>query len=651
MNNKKKILMIILSVLMIASIVVGTIGQIALADSAVKNITVVHLNDIHGRVKEDEREGAIGFAKIQTKLNELRKENPNLLLLNAGDTFHGTTLVNITEGETMVGLMNTLDFDAMAPGNHDFNYGYKRLLELKEKAKFPIVAANIVDEKTNKDILEPYTIKEIDGVKIGIFGLTTEETKFKSHPKNTEGIKFTDPVKAAKDMVKKLKEEKVDIIIGLGHLGVEGTTLTTSEDVLNKVDGIDLFVDGHSHEKTNKKINDTLLVQSGDYGRNIGVVNLALKDNKLTDAKASLIPYDKVKSLKADENIEKEIAKIDDINKPILDVVLGETKIKLDGDRANVRTKETNFGNLIADTMLESVKGDVAFTNGGGIRSSIEKGQIKFNDIITAVPFTNTLAVIEATGSEIIAALERGVDSYPEEAGHFPQVSGITFGFDPAMPKGKRVDPVSVLIQGKPLELAKKYKVVTNDFIAAGGDGYTMFKGKTVIGEGPLLSDLLKEKIQTAKVIEPLVDNRIALVKLVDDSNQELDPNAVKVAINHSTIDFNDTTGKPFIQDNRTMIPVRVISESLGHKVDWNAKTRVVKIDNNISLKIGDNFVTVDGKKVQMDTTATIVDGRTYVPLKFITEALGYEVGWDAKTRTANILIPVNEKPALKPAA
>lgn len=650
MFNKKRILSIVLTLVLVLGLVLGTVGQIVFAEGTTK-ITLVHLNDIHGRVKEDEREGAIGFSKLKTKIDLLREENPNLLLLNAGDTIHGTTLVNVTEGETMIKLMNEIGFDAMTPGNHDFNYGYERLVELKDMADFPIISANLVEEDSKKEIFKPYIIKEIDGVKLGIFGATTEETKFKSHPKNTEGVDFINPVDASRDAVKQLEKENVDIIIGLVHLGVEGTTLTTAKDIIENVDGIDILIDGHSHEETNEKIKDTLLVQAGSYTKNIGILDLEVKDGEIVKAKETLFPYEEAKKLEENKEILKEVEKIDEINRPILDVVVGETKVDLDGERENVRTRETNLGNLIADTMLESAKGDIAFTNGGGIRASIKKGQVKVNDIITTVPFTNTLAVIEASGAEIVKALERGVDSYPEQAGHFPQLAGLKFSFDPEQKVGERVILDSVMVNDSKIDLDKKYRVVTNDFIAAGGDGYTMFEGKAFVGEGGLLSDLLREKFQTAKTVAPEVEARITVKTAADPMPM---PIGVKVTLNGEKINFNKDLGFPFIdENNRTLVPVRLISETLGHKVLWDGKARTVKIDKNISLKVGDKFVTVDGKKVEMDTRAIISkeDNRTYVPLKFVSEALGYEVKWEQKTRTANIIKLVEPREEAKPAA
>lgn len=485
--------------------------NIEVPKSNTKKITVAHLNDIHGRVKPDEREGAIGFGRLKTKIDELKAENPNVLLLNAGDTFHGTTLINVTEGKTMVNLMNKVGFDAMVPGNHDFNFGNDRLLELANMAEFPVLGSNIIKEADGTSDFTPYTIKEVDGIKVGIFGLTTDETKFKSHPKNTVGIKFDNAVKVAEKMVKELKEQGADVIIALGHLGIEGTTTMTSKEVLEGVKGIDLFIDGHSHEILNEMVGDALLVQADSYTKNIGIVELEVEDKKVTKKSASLFTYEEAQALVANEEIEEEIKKIDEINAPITEVVVGKATVDLEGERGKVRTGETNLGNLITDAMLKSTGAEIALTNGGGIRSSIKAGDIKVNDIFTAFPFTNTLAVIEVTGMEIINALERGVDSYPEEAGHFSHVAGMTYTFDPAKPVGNRVS--EVLVKGKAIDLTKKYKLVTNDFIAAGGDGYTMFEGKPFVGEGGLLSDVLIEYMKEMGEVSPAIEGRVKVGK------------------------------------------------------------------------------------------------------------------------------------------
>ena len=508
MLRNKRIVSWVLSLVLVLGIMVMPSGVVFAAEN--QTLTIVHVNDVHGRLAEDDFEGAIGYAKLKTKVDELRAEDPNLLFLNAGDSFHGTTLINVTRGETMVEAMNLMEFDAMVPGNHDFNYGYDRLLELKKMAEFPIIAANIVKEADGSTDFESYVIYTMDnGLKVGIFGLATDETKYKSHPDNTVGIEFTSAIEAGKKAVKELEDENVDFIIALVHLGDDTSSDNTSIKLAEQVEGIDVIVDGHSHTvlPEGNLVNDVLIVQAGSYTKNIGIVNLEFEDKVLTKSTAKLMPYEEAKDVEADQEILDIIEEIKLINEPIVSVVVGKTLVELDGLREHVRVGETNLGNLITDAMRDSTGADIAMTNGGGIRASIEAGDITIEDILTAFPFTNTLAVIEVTGAELMAALEHGVKDFPATAGHFPHVSGIKYTFNASMPVGERI--TSVLVGDEPVDLAKTYKLVTNDFMAAGGDEYTMFEGKPFVGEGGLLSDVLIEYVEKMGTLNPAVEGRI----------------------------------------------------------------------------------------------------------------------------------------------
>ncbi len=521
--RNRKVLSIILSFALILGIMIVP-GKIAFAEDAPKTLTIVHVNDVHGRLKLNDRGKEIGFARLKTKIDELKAADPNVLVLNAGDTFHGDVDVNLSQGEFMVKMMEAVGFDLMVPGNHDFNYGYARLLELKEMAKFPIISANIKKDADGSSDFEAYVIEELpNGLKVGIFALTTEETKFKSHPDNSVGINFGKPVEEAKKAIKALKEQKVDVIIALTHIGNEGTTLTTTKQIAREVEGIDLIVDGHSHEISNELVNGVLIVQAESYTKNIGVVNLEVVDGKVSKKEARLIGYDVAKDLVPDATIEAELKKIDDINAPLKARVVGKSKVELVGERALARTGETNLGNLITDAMLSGVAdADLAFANGGGIRASIAEGDVTFGDIITAFPFTNTLAVIEVTGAEIMAALEHGVDLFPAEAGHFPHVSGMTYKFDASKPVGERI--LEATIKGEPLDTAKTYKLVTNDFMATGGDDYTMFKGKLFVAEGGLLSDVLIAYFEEKGEVNPVLENRIVAINVPEVVEPEPKP-------------------------------------------------------------------------------------------------------------------------------
>jgi 5'-nucleotidase / UDP-sugar diphosphatase len=521
MFKNKKILSMFLSLVLVLGILVGAAPQTAFADDA-KTITILHVNDVHGRVEyqdAESREPSIGYPKLKTKVDEWKAANPNTLLLNAGDTVHGTVDINLSEGKAMIELMNMVGFDAMVPGNHDFNYGSERLLELNEIAEFPILAANLEKEDGSNDF-DGYIIKEMDGVKVGIFGIATEETKYKSHPSNTAGIEFKDYVETSKEMVEKLQEEKVDVIIALVHVGIDGESDVTTIDIAENVDGIDVIVDGHSHSELPEGmvVNDTLIAQAGSYVKNVGVVEVKIEDGKVMDKSASFFTVEDAVDIEGDKFIQAKINAIMAENDLIKEQVIGHTTVDLVGERGVVRTGESTLGNLITDAMLEATGADVALTNGGGIRASIEKGDITLGDAMTSFPFTNFLSVIEVTGSDIVAALEHGVDSYPDAAGKFPHVAGMTYVFNPEKPAGERVE--KVMVAGEELELEGNYELVTNDFVAIGGDGYTMFEGKKIIAEGALLSDVLVEYLKEAGEVAPAIEERIVASTEIEETEE-----------------------------------------------------------------------------------------------------------------------------------
>lgn len=480
------------------------------ADTGTVSITIVHTNDTHGRIKESDNDG-MGFAKLAAKIDELRAANKNVLVLDAGDTFHGQTIVTIPRGESIVKIMNDIKYDAMVPGNHDFNYGQDRLVELSKIAEFPILSANIV-KKDGTKLLDPYIIKEFDGIKVGIFGLSTPETAYMTNPKNVEGLTFDDPVKAAKETISELNG-KCDIVIALAHLGLNESSLYTSKKVAEQVDGIDLIVDGHSHTQLDQglKVNDTLIVQTGEYDKNLGIVNITCKDKKIDTVSASLFTKEQASSLPEDEGIKSITDEVDKENAEMTSVVVGNTPVLLDGERGHVRTGETNLGDLITDAMIDATGADVAITNGGGIRASIDVGDITKGEVITVLPFGNYVVLKEVKGSDILAALEHGISSYPEQKGAFPHVAGLTFTFDPQKSAGSRVTEVKV--GNSPLEPDKIYKLATNDFMAVGGDEYTMLKEGKTLGEYPGLDDILAGYIQKYEVKDAAAKGRITVYK------------------------------------------------------------------------------------------------------------------------------------------
>ena len=473
-----------------------------------KTISVIHVNDTHGRVEENEKNGELGFAKLKTYYDNKNVSN-NALLLNAGDVVHGTTFATISSGESVVNVMNKVGFDAMTAGNHDFNYGYQRLVELNNKANFPILASNVINED-GQNILDSDSIIDIDGVKVGIFGLATEETKTKSSPLNTQGLTFVDSVETAQNEVEKLKNQGAQVIICLTHLGLDEESTETSTMIAENVDGIDLIVDGHSHTELDngKFVGNTLIAQAKAHGYFIGDVTLLLdKDNNVVNKKSQLESYNRMKYLYANKNILDEIETVTKANNEVLGEIVGQTSVNLEGSRDMVRTGETNLANFIADAILNVTGADLVITNGGGIRDSIEAGTITKGDVLTVFPFTNYAVTLEVTGSDIKEALEHGLAEAPYSAGKFPQIAGMTVKYDVSKAAGNRV--VDIKINGQSYDPDKSYKLATNDFMAIGGDGYEMFKGKNKLAEYELFSEIFENAIREAGTIAPEIDGRI----------------------------------------------------------------------------------------------------------------------------------------------
>ena len=457
-------------------------------------IVILHTNDVHGAIGE--------YAKVAALKQAYQAAGAYVLLADAGDFIQGDPTVSASQGKTAIELMNLAGYDVAAPGNHEFDYGYPNLKTLAGEADFPILAANVRYDNAAA-LGDQTTFTTTDGKKIGIFGLDTPETATKAHPDKIKGVSFLaaqEMFDCAQAQVDALKADGCDYIICLGHLGIDAeSTGNRSIDLLEKVTGIDVFIDGHSHstleeikEATNGtgKVGNTVLTSTGTKLANVGMVDISpdgtISTSSLATSELTVTPDAKV-AARAEE-IQKEI----DAD---YGTVFAKTEVALDGEKANVRTGETNLGDLIADAMLwqaglldEGV--DAAVTNGGGIRASIAAGDITKKDINTVLPFGNTLYVVKVTGAELLEALEASTYCTPEAIGGFPQVAGIEFTvntgaqFDtkelyPGSTYGKPASINRVMIQtvgGEAFNPEETYTIVTNDFMGAGGDTYYAFK-------------------------------------------------------------------------------------------------------------------------------------------------------------------------------
>lgn len=473
-------------------------------EPVVKTITILHTNDMHGFFRYGDFDG-MGAAKMMTYINEIRAANKNTLLIDAGDALQGDNLVTLSKGEEGTKVLNALGYNAMAVGNHEFDYGSAQTVKLQGLLNFPMLASN-VKTADGKLLLDDYKIFTVDGIKVGVFGVTTPETTYKTHPDNVVGITFADIYKTSEQMVKTLKAEGAQVIIAAAHLGDEGDF--TSGSLATKVAGIDVILDGHSHStyETGKLVNGALIVSAGEKTKNVGNVELTVTDGVVTAKTAKLFTKELSKTTAADPELTEVVYAINKLNSVTTSQVVATSPVVLVGEKAVVRAGESNLGNLITEALLNVSKADIAFTNGGGIRASIDVGPVTKGEILTVLPYGNTVRVIEITGADILAALEVGVDTYPVAKGAFPHVAGMTVTFDATKAAKSRI--VEVKIGGVALDKAKTYKMATNDFLVAGGDGYTMFVGKKVVAEFGAMDEILIDYMNKIGFGKAVLDGR-----------------------------------------------------------------------------------------------------------------------------------------------
>ena len=450
--------------------------------------------------------GAIdNYASVAALKDAYEAAGAQVLLMDAGDFSQGSTSVNVSEGATAVELMNMAGYDVATTGNHEFDFGYANLKTLMESAEFPILAADAFTAEGDLAMDGDNFTFQLGDVTVGVFGLATPETATKAHPAKLEGVTFLaedELFACAQEQVDELTAAGCDYIIALGHLGIDAeSTGNRSIDLLENVTGIDVFIDGHSHsdqaaiaEETNGTgmVGDTILTSTGTQLANVGVVDIA--PDGTIDASSVATADLADQGIVADEAIVTRATEIKNTINEEYDVVFASTEVALDGERENVRTKETNLGDLITDAMLWQAQKDnenvvAALNNGGGIRASIAAGDITKMAVNTVLPFGNTLYVVEVTGAELLEALEASTYCTPESIGGFPQVSGIKFiintgaaydagenypGSTYAGPNS--INRVTILtVGGQAFDADATYTLVTNNFMAAGGDTYYAF--------------------------------------------------------------------------------------------------------------------------------------------------------------------------------
>ncbi|MBE3570482.1 MAG: 5'-nucleotidase C-terminal domain-containing protein [Bacillales bacterium] len=572
-------------------------------------LTVMHTNDTHAHLDN--------IAKRITAIKQVRQTNPNSLLLDAGDVFTGTLYFNEFNGLADLEFMNLAGYDAMTFGNHEFDKGTATLATFVKNAKFPFVSANVDFSKDanlkgrfnnglssnpkNGNIYNEI-IKDVNGEKIGIFGLTTAETKVISSP--GEDVAFEDYIEEAEKAVKALEAQRVNKIIAITHIGFNDGGGDNDLTLAKKVEGIDVIVGGHSHDKLAEPVVDetgeepTIIVQANEYSKYLGTLDVEFdKSGKIIGYAGKLIDIDKKVNNAYELQDDPEAAQILETKyKPTVvekqNTVVGQATVDLIGGNPPARVGETNLGNLIADGMLAKAKTInpdtvIALQNGGGIRATVPAGNISLAKILEVMPFGNSLGLMRLTGAEIKEALEFSVKDVPKPFGGFLQISGMKFTYDSRKPAGERVLSVDVKEGGNyvPLDPRKTYVVATNIFTAKGGDGYTMFKKAYEEGRvsepGYVDWEMFRDYIaaQPNHTVNPSVEGRIIDVAAIAPVN---------------AADFSGTAQSPKVHDGNVSVDVTGVS-----KLEYATVKGDLYLKGNTEIVL--DHVTVEGETYFLD--------------------------------------------------
>ncbi len=510
-------------------------------------LNVLHINDMHSRIESisrfdstcsdtDEAEGKCfgGVGRLATKLwerrNQLKGEGANVITLDAGDQFMGSLFYTTYKGKAEVEFMNMIGFDVMALGNHEFDDGPDVLAEFVDLAEFPVISGNtvIADSEPLAEKVQEWAVLEVGGEKIGILSVLTPDTAVIASP--GPNITFDDEIEYLQGAVAQLREEEgVDKVILLSHVG-----FVRDQQIAAEVEGIAAIIGGHSHTLLSNAVDGapayaTLvenpagkavpIVQAYAYSKYLGDLTLTFdEEGYVAEASGDTILLDA--SVEPDAEIEARVAELAGPIEEMKATPVAEVAAPIDGSRESCRTRECEMGNLVADAILARV-GEQGFTiaiqNGGGLRASIGEGMATVGDVLTVLPFQNTIATMRLSGADIVASLEAGVSGIEEGAGKFPQVAGLRYKLDKSVPPNEgRVSDVEVLEDGEwvPIEDDKIYGVATNDFMRKGGDGYALFAQNAIdpYDYGPGLEEALAEYLANNAPYQPKIEGRITEV-------------------------------------------------------------------------------------------------------------------------------------------
>lgn len=505
---------------------------------------ILHINDLHSRMEainrfdstcsaEEASEGKCfgGIARVATKINErrdaLRGEGANVIVLDAGDQFQGSLFYPAYKGADSAEFMNKIGFDAMAVGNHEFDDGPPVLAAFIDAVEFPVISGNTVVAEAETELagkIEEWTILEVGGERIGILSVLATDTDITAMP--GPNVTFQDEIEYLKDAVARMEGEGINKIVLLSHVG-----LPRDQEIAAAVDGIDVIVGGHSHTLMSNTVEgapayptnvanpsgkDVPIVQAYAYSKYVGELAVTFDDDgNVVSATGDTILLDA--SVTPDPEIEARVIELAAPLEELKAQPVSETTAPIDGDRANCRVRECEMGNLVADAILERTRGQgvsIVIQNGGGLRASIDEGEITMGEVLTVLPFQNTLATFQLSGADLRASLEAGLSGIEEVAGKFPQVAGLRYSFDKSVaPNEGRLQTVEVMEDDTwvPLDDERIYTIATNNFMRGGGDGYALFRdnAQNAYDYGPSLEQVVAEYLMDNRPYTPYLDGRI----------------------------------------------------------------------------------------------------------------------------------------------
>ena len=507
------------------------------------DVRIVHTNDIHARVEEDDYNQVIGMDRLSGIAQTFVAGSDGSLILDSGDLFHGQPIATLVKGESVAKLVKACGYDAMTTGNHDWSYGKERLKELGRIADIKILSGNVVNADGTPFFDEDTFIKEIekDGItlKIGVFGVSDPQMKSKTTPSNVEGLEFQDAVSYANSEAAALKAAGCDVVIALSHTLAPRT-------LAGQVNGVDLWLCGHEHieisdEVTTPDGSKTYISESGYYLDSVGLISLSCtkdRDGNISVAyNKTSVNYNEAQNYPKDASVTAILDEINAENAEELSKVVGSSPVELDGVWEHIRIGQTNLGNVVTDAYLLATGADIAFENAGGIRASVAVGDVTYGDVINISPYGNYVVTKVLTGKQIKEMLETSItiqkncivandsgewDSWPDDSGSYLQVGGIVVSYDPEQPEGERV--LSVKKDGQELDDTKTYTVAVNNYLAI-SDSYPQLAAAEETGEFSCCEELL---INFFAQGSDAISTSAADQRLIQTKKEELNPEKPK---------------------------------------------------------------------------------------------------------------------------